>query len=336
MSGKKRGLFKGLAWAAGVLVVLVVAVTIVASLFLGPIVKQGAEKLGPRFLGVPVQVEAVKVRPWSGTAEIHGVLVGNPEGFKTPSSFELGSLTAEIDIGSLMSDILVIRRLFITAPRVTYEVRGRKSNINVLMANLQPEQPADPVEDVPEEESDKEGPSRKVILEHFVFEEGRLSFNSILTAGKSLSTPLPRIELRNVGSDVGGLRAVDLVFQVMRSIVVSVGKGVVELSGQAVGKSADAVKALGKAGMGAAGAAAGSLAEGAGDVSGAGGDAARKAGEAGVKAVQGAGKAGAKAVEGAGEAGAKAVKDIGKALGDLFGGGNDDEKTEEEKETTAE
>lgn len=309
MKERKHGLLKVLGWVAGIVGVLVVAVAIVASLFLGPIVKQGAESLGPRFLGVPVQVEHVKIRPWSGKAEIEGVLVGNPEGYDTPSAFELGSLVAEVDLVSLMSDVLVIRRLYITAPKVTYEVRGRRSNIDTLIAHLQPKKAPEVAEESPEEAGpvEEKAPAKKIILEHFVFEEGRLSFNSVFTGGKSITTRLPRIELHDVGRDVGGLAAVDLVFQVMRSIMVSVSKGIVELSGQAVGKSAEAIQKLGAAGAGAAGAAAGRLSEGAGAAVGAGGDAVKDAGEAGAKAVQG----------------------LGKALGRWLGGGGDGDAEEE-------
>ena len=107
-------------------IVLVVLIAVVL-LFLGNIVKTGIETAGPKIAGVPMTVEKVGINPLSGSVNVKALVIGNPEGFKTDSCMELGEFKLDIDMGSLFTDTIVIKRIRIDAPEITYE-RGLKAS----------------------------------------------------------------------------------------------------------------------------------------------------------------------------------------------------------------
>ena len=53
--------------------------------FLGPIVKNGMETVGPKIMRVSVKVDAV-ILVLSGSAEVKDLVVGNPEGYQAPQA----------------------------------------------------------------------------------------------------------------------------------------------------------------------------------------------------------------------------------------------------------
>jgi hypothetical protein len=84
------------------LVLFVIAAGAV-SLSLGRIVKTAVEAAGPRLLGAPVTLDRVTISPWSGSGTLRGLVVGNPEGFKTASAIRVGSVEVSVKLTSLLT-----------------------------------------------------------------------------------------------------------------------------------------------------------------------------------------------------------------------------------------
>jgi len=57
------------------------------------------------------------------------MVVGNPEGFKTESVFQLNQIRVILDPKSLLTNRIHIREILIDAPEITYEVGLSGSNI---------------------------------------------------------------------------------------------------------------------------------------------------------------------------------------------------------------
>jgi hypothetical protein len=66
------------------LVVLIVLVALGIHFFLDSAVKKGVETLGPKMTKVDVKLDSVSISLLSGSGKIKGLVVGNPEGYKTP------------------------------------------------------------------------------------------------------------------------------------------------------------------------------------------------------------------------------------------------------------
>src|ERR1043165_5708931 len=98
-----------------------IAGVIIVGLSLDKIVKKGIETVAPMLTQTPVTVDHVNLSILSGAAGIHGLIVGNPQGYKSTNAISLGKAAVSISPGSLLSDKIVVRSVEVIAPEVTLE-----------------------------------------------------------------------------------------------------------------------------------------------------------------------------------------------------------------------
>lgn len=312
-----KSLKKVMGIIVGVLVVLLVIVIIASIFFLGSIVKTAVNTGGPAVLGVPVTLEQAHVFPIRGKVSMKELVIGNPEGFKTPYLFKMGALDVRVKMSSVATDTVLIKKVHIDGPEIVYERGLKASNVSALMASLEGEPEEEPAEEEePEEEAEEEGEGTKVVLEDFLLENGRIKLSATLTGGRSIVLPLPTIHLTDVGKDSEGASVKEVVQEVFGAIFGTVTKTVTASvnfvgDGVEVLKDAKIVDETGKVISGAASKTA---------------DVAKDAAQAGTKAVKGAADMGTKAAKGAADKGTKAVKGVGKQGKRFFRGVRDKAK----------
>jgi hypothetical protein len=316
----------------GVVVVLAIVILVVVMFQLGTIIKTGVEKFGPQFTGTTVTLEKAIVRPITGKAMMKGLVVGNPEGYKTPHSIRLGEFSADLNMKSLGSDTIVIDKILIDGPEITYEMKSLKqNNIKAIIDNVQSKSP--PKEDVEPEgktasKDQADEPSKKVVIKDLTVSSGKLRFSSTLMGGKAITIPLPKIQMEGIGEESGGVSIADAISLILGEILKSVGQaaaGSTDLAKAGLDKLGDgAGKAVGALGESASATLeslqdvpVGALADGAADaVGGLAGDAS--------DAVGGALGAGTKSI-------GKGTKKIGESVGGLLKGSGS-KKDQEENE----
>lgn len=86
------------------LVVVVILAVVGVGMFLGNVIKAGVETIGPRVTKVDVKLDSVSLSLLSGGCTIRGLVLGNPAGFKAPSSINVGEATLALVPKSLRSD----------------------------------------------------------------------------------------------------------------------------------------------------------------------------------------------------------------------------------------
>ena len=86
---------------------------------LGPLAASAVRTYGPEITGVSVHLDDVSITPFSGTAELRGLVVGNPEGFHADHALSLGELSAAVSLRSLLGDVIVIKRIVTLFPAGT-------------------------------------------------------------------------------------------------------------------------------------------------------------------------------------------------------------------------
>jgi hypothetical protein len=282
-----------------VLLILIVALVLTANYYLGAIVIKAAETAGPSVLGVPIKLEHANFRLLEGHATLRGFVLGNPKGFKTDQAISVGEITVDLDTRTLFSDTIVIKRIYVKAPNITYELGLGKSNIGRILE--QAERPAEP-------ETKEEPSGKKVVIEDFLIENGRVRISATLAMGLAAPIPLPTIHMTDIGKEEQGASPLEVIKQVLGAIVGSVTKVV---SGT-VGLVGDGAKAVGGAAV--------SAVEGTAELVG---DGAKAAGGVAVDAVKGTADVvgdGAKAVGGAVvDAGAAVGKGASKVIGGVTG-----------------
>ena len=155
-----------------VLLVLIAALVFIANFYMGAIVVKAVNTAGPAAVGVPVKLQDANFRLLRGHLTLRGFLLGNPEGFKTDKAITVDEVTIDLDPKSLFSETIVIKRIYIKAPDVTYELGLGKSNIgrilelaggstNEAAAREQEKKPA----------AEEEG-GKKVVIEDLLIENG--------------------------------------------------------------------------------------------------------------------------------------------------------------------
>lgn len=243
---------------AAVLVLLVVAVLVAPLFAIDPIVKYTVEKVGPELTKTAIRIEKVHIAIFTGEAEINGLVIGNPEGFKTPEAISIGSLEISVDLKSIMTDRVMVRAVRVEGQAVTYEAGRHGSNIDRLLTNMEGVAAAES-----EDASAREG-GKKVQINDLTIAGGKVNLSAGALGGQTVSLPLPKIHLKDIGDDDGSSLA-EVVTHVMKAIVKAATR-VVLTSGEAIGKGAKKVGGATLQGVGSVGYAA---TKGAGAIGGA-------------------------------------------------------------------
>lgn len=230
-----------------VLVLVVVGVLFFLVANLDSAIKAGVEKFGPQVTQTEVRLDDVEVSARSGRGALRGLFVGNPAGFETPSIFELGEVSVDIDVRSIASDTIIIHEIVITAPQVTYEIGPNGSNIDALRRNI--EQAVGPGEGGGGGASDgqeDDDAGRKIIIENLYVRGGQINVATTALPGQSLGATLPEIHLTDLGKDSGGAGPAVIIDEVIAAVTEQVGAAVanVDLQGLLEGATGEATEQL--------------------------------------------------------------------------------------------
>jgi uncharacterized protein involved in outer membrane biogenesis len=239
--------------------VAVVAVLLVAlMLSLGAIIKTAVTTAGPKLAGVPIQLAKVTVNPLGGLVHIQGLIIGNPQGFNTPSAMELGEFKVNLAMGSLFTDTIVIKQILIDAPQITYEKSLKSSNLSTLQENLAPKGAAAPKAEAAPAPEKKNGAAKKVIIEDFQLNGAKVNVTITALGGKTMALPLPDIKMKDIGKSSGGASPAEVISEVFNSITKAVTEAAaksVDIGGKALkdagGAATDAAKGATDAAKGA-------------------------------------------------------------------------------------
>jgi hypothetical protein len=222
-----------------------VAVLGVSIFFLGSIIKKGVETVGPQITKTEIRLDSATLSLLSGSGKLKGLLVGNPEGFKTQSAIKVGAVSVGVVAGSVLSDKVHVTQINVQAPEVTFEGGLTGTNLSKLLDNVQS---AAGGSDKTSATTKDKSASKKLQVDDFVISGGKinLSIDAGPLGGKSATVPLPEIHLTNLGSGPDGITAADLTAKVLKELlqaaIPAAEKAVVNL-----GKGAtDAVKEAGK------------------------------------------------------------------------------------------
>ena len=197
-----KAALRKLALGLGALLLLaLVALSLFGGALLGRAVKYGAETFGPRYAKAPVTVGSVEISLFSGRGEVRDLVVGNPAGFSSAPAVTVGRVKIAVEVGSLLSNTVVVEEISVDAPRVNYELSLDGSNINRLLENLKASS-AKPA-GAGGTGTSKPGVAKRgkqVVVKRFAVSGGSVKLAATMLAGSELNVPLPAVELKDVGS----------------------------------------------------------------------------------------------------------------------------------------
>lgn len=227
-----------------ILVLLVLLVAVVLSI--SSIVKGGINTGAPKLLGVNTHVDKVSIKPLSGVIYLKNLTLANPEGYTTEKNlFEVNEFYVSVNMASLFSDTIKVRKILIKAPACTYEVKDGTSNIDALIAKLNKGKPEE-TEPTPTEKPKEKGKGKKVIIDELTINDTKLAYASRLTAGKFITIPILSISLKDIGKKSGGTSFAEALTEIINGMLKSITSAISslgDLAGETLKGAAEATKA---------------------------------------------------------------------------------------------
>ena len=204
-----------------VLVVLLVLAAIAVHFFLDDAIKRGVETIGPKLAKVEIKLDAVHLSLLSGSGKLNGLVVGNPEGFKSPSAISVGMASLVLKPASLLSDKILIQSINVQAPQITYETDLRANNLSKILANLEAASGGQEKEAAKPKETT---PAKKLQVDDFIISGGKVRVSVTALGGQSATVSLPEIHLKDLGKDADGITPADLSKKVLQVVLEAASK----------------------------------------------------------------------------------------------------------------
>ena len=188
---------------AGVLVAVVIILLVVGVSNIGPIIKKAVNTYGPEITKTQVKLGEVDVSLLSTEAKLKDFILGNQEGFKSPQAMSVKSIDVKVDEKSLTKDTIIIDKIEVVAPEITYEKIGRTDNFQTIMNNIKKSVGTEKTIE-PSTEKEKKGEGKKILIRDFIVRDGKVNLVMAILGEKTVSADLPDIHLKNIGQKKGG------------------------------------------------------------------------------------------------------------------------------------
>ena len=200
---------------SGVVVVVIIVVLVLMISNLGPIIRNAVNTHGPDITKTEVRLGDVDISIFSAEANIKDFYLGNPKGFKSPQAMSVGSIHVKIDKSSLTKDTIVIDRIEVVAPNITYEKARGTDNFKTILNNVKKSTgPAKPSEKGPE----KEGDGKKILIRNLLVKEGKVNLAVSMVGGKTIGASLPDIHLKDLGKEKEGASPAEVFEKVFAAL----------------------------------------------------------------------------------------------------------------------
>ena len=198
------------------LFVLLILGVVAVGFLLDGIIKRGIETVGPIVTKVEIKLDSVSLSLLSGSGKIKGLVVGNPEGFKTPSAIQVGTASLALQPSSVFGDKVIIKSIAVHAPEITFETDLKQNNLSKIVANLQATTGGGT--STATSTNQTKGAGKKLQVDDFVISGGKIHVTLTTLGGKSATVPLPDVHLSDLGKGPDGITPAELASRVLQVI----------------------------------------------------------------------------------------------------------------------
>ena len=123
-----RRILKWVLWSVVGLLAFVLVAVLTLPLWIDPVGTLLADALVPKYTGTAFNVDRINLNPYTGKLFITGVKLANPEGYDEKYAFTLGSLSADVEVSTLLSDTIHVREITVDSPFASYVFDGKGIN----------------------------------------------------------------------------------------------------------------------------------------------------------------------------------------------------------------
>lgn len=200
------------------LIGLVVLALVLAWVYVDSLAERGVERGASYALDVPTTLDSADVGVLTGSVELAGLEVDNPEGFEAEHFLKLDNADMNVSLGSLMEETVEVPSLLLDGIDLRLERTLEGANYNVIMDNLSRFESGDKEEADP---SAKKFVIRTVEIRNITV---RADFVPIGGAVGDLTTAevtVPEVILRDVGSGSEPMSVAEITAVVLKAILAS-------------------------------------------------------------------------------------------------------------------
>jgi len=211
-------------WLIGIgCVILVVAVAVVGVMFnLGPIVTMAVNDYGPKMTKTKLHLSGADVSLFQGQASLDDFVLGNPAGFSSPNAITVGKVTVDVDESTLTQNPVIIDKIEVIGPEITYELKGKTDNFRTIIENMKSPKAGKsmekkgPPEETTTPSEKKEG--KKVVIRDLILKDVTVKTAAAIAGGDISTTTISEIHLRNIGEESNGVEMAQALIIVLNDI----------------------------------------------------------------------------------------------------------------------
>ena len=206
-------------------IVIIAVIAILAGIIifanLNTIARKGIVEVMSYVLKVKVSLKKADIKPFRGKAILEGLVIGNPEGYKTNEAFSVDRVEVTLNIKSFLTDEPTVTLVYVKNPHITLEQGFTGSNLTKLTDNAEQIQST--------EEKAPKASNKKIKIDKIVVEGAKVSVSAPILQGKALTIPLPRIEMNDFGGKKGRMTIAQSIKEFFNEIIkaiASAGSGI--------------------------------------------------------------------------------------------------------------
>jgi hypothetical protein len=132
---------------------------------------------------------------------------------------KVGSIYVDVDEGSITKDTIIINKVEVAGPEITYEKRGKSDNFKSILNNVQKNVPKGKTA---EKKPAEEGPGKKLIINDFIIKNGKVNLAAEIPGGvlgdREIKADLPDIHLKDIGKKKGGASAAEVAKEIVAAL----------------------------------------------------------------------------------------------------------------------
>ena len=208
MKSKTKKIIKTIAWSfLGLLVLLTVAIA-ASPLWLGSAAGAIARSVVPAQTGTEFEVGKISANVFSGKFSVEGIRLGNPKGYKPANAVTVGSVFVNLDMASLLSDVIVVKEIAVKDTFVSYVSNNGTNNFewisNYMAANSKQKRKEK------KEKDEKTTADKKAVID-------RLAVSGTVVQFEFIPFPIPDITLNDVGKKSNGATLSEIGDQIWKN-----------------------------------------------------------------------------------------------------------------------
>lgn len=198
----------------------------------GTYIREAVLAYGPKATRARVELGKVDVAAQEGQAEIAGLVLGNPEGFKSDYAFKVDNVAVKLDLKSLFDEVIRIKEIRIDGADLIYEIGLKGNNIGKIQQNIENYSKSLGLESSSEDEI-------KFIVDNIYINGTKVKLATDLLGGKGAGLSLPDIHLKNIGTEDKAATAGEVGKAIFGAVNKGLGKVVTK---DMIGKTLGGVK----------------------------------------------------------------------------------------------